>query len=117
MKTRTMAIAIAVCSLVLTHVTRVHAQSSDAVSTPAASTATDPKAVKAANRALQKQVLQALTRTKGLRNSTITVRANNGAVILEGTVPEQSQVELATHAAEGVAGVSSVKNALTLSSF
>ncbi|MGA7779169.1 MAG: BON domain-containing protein [Paraburkholderia sp.] len=117
MKTTTMAIVLAVGTLVLTGNAEVHAQSSNAASAPVASGATDPKAIKAANRALQKDVLRALTKTKGLRNSTITVRANNGAVTLEGTVPEESQVDMATHAAEGVAGVTSVKNALTLSSF
>lgn len=117
MKTTTMAVALAVGALVLMSNADVHAQNSAATSTPVASGTMDSKAMKAANRALQKQVLRALTKTKGLRNSTITVRANNGAVTLEGTVPEQSQVDLATHAAEGVAGVTSVKNALTLSSF
>jgi osmotically-inducible protein OsmY len=43
------------------------------------------------------------------------VRARNGVVTLEGTVPEQSQMGLATQAAEGVEGVTSVTNALTLS--
>jgi hyperosmotically inducible periplasmic protein len=92
----------------------VHAQGSDAAlaSSPAPSNA---KAAKAANRALQKQVVRALSTTKGLRSSAITVRANNGAVILEGTVPEQSQTELAERAAAGVPGVTSVRNMLTLS--
>ncbi|REG61226.1 hypothetical protein B0G80_4064 [Paraburkholderia sp. BL6669N2] len=45
----------------------------------------------------------------------MTAPANNGAVTLEDTVPEQSQIELTTHAAFGVQGVISVKNALTLS--
>jgi osmotically-inducible protein OsmY len=35
-------------------------------------------------------------------------------VTLAGTVPDQSQVDLATQAAQGVAGVTSVKNALTV---
>ncbi|WP_144113410.1 BON domain-containing protein [Paraburkholderia sp. BCC1886] len=70
-----------------------------------------------ADRALQKNVLRALSRTKGLRVATITVRARDGAVILEGTVPEESQVGLATQSAEKVQGVRSVTNALTLSTF
>lgn len=94
-----------------------NAQSSGATPMPAANTASDAKAMKAANRALQKDVVRALSKTKGLRNSTITVRARNGVVTLEGTVPEESQIDQATHAAESVAGVVSVKNALTLSSF
>lgn len=72
---------------------------------------------RAADRALQKNVLRALSRTKGLRVATITVRARDGAVILEGTVPEESQVGLATQSAQKVQGVTSVTNALTLSTF
>ncbi|ASW02316.1 BON domain-containing protein [Paraburkholderia aromaticivorans] len=95
----------------------VHAQSSDAAAAAGRSHASDAKAVKAADRALQKSVVRALSKTKGLRSATITVRARSGAVILEGTVPEQSQVGLATQAAEGVEGVTSVTNTLTLSTF
>ncbi|MDR5827375.1 BON domain-containing protein [Caballeronia sp. LP006] len=72
---------------------------------------------KAADRALVRRVLNALEKAKGLRASGITVRANNGAVVLEGWVPETSQVDLATHIAEGVPGVKSVQNTLTLSTF
>ncbi|KXU82210.1 transport-associated protein [Paraburkholderia monticola] len=92
-----------------------YAQSSGADAASARPYASDAKAGKAADRALQKSVVRALSRTKGLRATTITVRAHNGAVTLEGTVPEQSQVGLATQAAEGVEGVTSVTNALTLS--
>jgi hyperosmotically inducible protein len=93
----------------------VQAQGSDAAAASSHSYASDAVAIKAADRALQKNVVRALSKTKGLRAATITVRAHNGAVILEGTVPEQAQVGLATQAAEGVAGVTSVTNALTLS--
>lgn len=93
----------------------VYAQGSDAVAASGRSYASDAKAGKAADRALQKSVVRALSKTRGLRAATITVRAHNGAVILEGTVPEQSQVGLASQAAEAVEGVTSVKNALTLS--
>ncbi|NPT36681.1 BON domain-containing protein [Paraburkholderia xenovorans] len=92
-----------------------YAQGSDAAPASGHAYASDAKAIKAADRALQKNVVRALSRTKGLRAATITVRAHNGAVILEGTVPEQAQVGLATQAAEGVEGVTSVTNALTLS--
>jgi hyperosmotically inducible periplasmic protein len=93
----------------------VSAQESAAASATATAAASDAKAVKAADRALQKEVLRALSKTKGLRVSAITVRARNGVVTLEGTVPEQSQVGLATQAAEAVEGVKSVTNALSLS--
>ncbi|QBR01141.1 BON domain-containing protein [Paraburkholderia pallida] len=77
--------------------------------------ASNAKAIKAADRALQKAVVRALSKTRGLRVSTIGVRAHNGVVTLEGMVPDQSQVELAAKVAEGVPGVTQVKNALTLS--
>jgi hyperosmotically inducible periplasmic protein len=75
------------------------------------------KETRVANRKLQRAVINALVRTKGVSVSNITVRANNGAVTLEGAVPEQSQIELATRAAATVPGVTSVKSALTLSTF
>ncbi|CAG4926935.1 BON domain-containing protein [Paraburkholderia gardini] len=93
----------------------VHAQGSDAATASGRPGVSDAKAVKAADRALQKSVIRALSRTKGLRVATITVRAHNGVVTLEGTVPEQSQVGLATQVAEGVEGVTSVTNVLALS--
>jgi hyperosmotically inducible protein len=92
------------------------AQSSDAAAAPAAaaSSATTGKQAKAANRALGRKVRSALAKTKGISVANINVRARGGAVTLAGTVPDQSQVDLATQAAQGVAGVTSVKNALTV---
>jgi hyperosmotically inducible periplasmic protein len=90
-----------------------YAQGSDAAAT-AATTAPTAKQTKAANRALQKKVRATLARTKGLTVGNIIVRARDGAVTLEGSVPEQAQIELATNAAQGVAGVTSVKSALTI---
>jgi hyperosmotically inducible protein len=74
-----------------------YAQSSDAMAASGAMAAPSAKSTKAANRALQR-----------------TVRARNGAVTLEGSVPEQGQSDIATQAAQGVAGVTSVKNDLTI---
>lgn len=91
-----------------------YAQSSDAAAPAAASAAPSAKSTKAANRALQRKVRAALSKTKGLSVANITVRARGGAVVLAGTVPEQPQVDLATQAAQGVDGVTSVKNALTI---
>lgn len=90
-----------------------YAQGSDTAAT-AATTAPTAKQTKAANRALQKKVRATLARTKGLTVGNIIVRARDGAVTLEGSVPEQAQIELATNAAQGVAGVTSVKSALTI---
>ncbi len=88
-----------------------YAKSSDAMAAPAT---TNAASTKSANRALQKSVRKALAKTKGLVTTNITVRARSGAVTLEGSVPEQPQVDLATQTAQGVAGVTSVKNALTI---
>ncbi|MFM0075430.1 BON domain-containing protein [Paraburkholderia sediminicola] len=93
-----------------------YAQSSDAAApaAPAASSAPSAKSAKAANRALGRKVRSALSKTKGLSVTNITVRARDGAVTLAGTVPEQPQVDLATQAAQAVPGVTSVKNALSI---
>ncbi|HKT90697.1 MAG TPA: BON domain-containing protein [Paraburkholderia sp.] len=69
---------------------------------------------RAANRALGRKVRSALARDRNISVSNITVRAKDGAVILQGTVPEQSQIERAGDVAKGVEGVTSVRNALTI---
>jgi hyperosmotically inducible protein len=87
-----------------------YAQASDAMAAPSAAAPSS----KQANRALQKSVRRALAKAKGLDVSNILVRARGGAVTLEGTVPELQQGDIATQTAQGVAGVTSVKNALTV---
>jgi len=91
-----------------------YAQSSDAMAASGTMAAPSAKSTKAANRALQRSVRKALSKTKGLSVANITVRARGGAVTLEGSVPEQPQIDLATQTAQGVSGVTSVKNALTI---
>jgi hyperosmotically inducible periplasmic protein len=90
------------------------AQTSDATATTNSAAAPSAAQAKASNRALQKSVRHTLARTKGLDISNITVRARSGAVTLEGSVPELPQSDIAAQAAGGVAGVTSVKNALTV---
>jgi hyperosmotically inducible periplasmic protein len=107
----------------------LHVYAQDAASAPAAPAAAAPtdqaksqvKESKAqlaqarkANRALSRKVRAALAKDKDISVANITVRAKDGAVILQGTVPEQGQVDHATDVAKGVAGVTSVKNALTI---
>ena len=72
------------------------------------------KQEKAANRALSKKVRTALAKDKKVDVARITVRVRDGAVTLQGSVPESSQLEHATEVAKGVQGVTSVKNALTI---
>lgn len=92
-----------------------HAQSDASASAPvAASSKAARKQVRAENRALAKSVRQALAHTKGLVSSGINVIAKSGAVTLTGTVPDQPQISLAETTAQGVSGVTSVKNNLTL---
>jgi hyperosmotically inducible periplasmic protein len=105
---------------------QVHAQESgsassatDAMSSGAGLSANAGVGVssKSADRALRRRVLNALAKSKGLRASGITVRAKDGAVVLEGWVPEVAQIEQATRVAQTVPGVTAVKNTLTLSTF
>ena len=72
------------------------------------------KAARAANRALSRKVRAALAKDRDLSGASITVRVKDGAVTLQGIVPEQSQIDRAAQVAKGVAGVTSVKNALTI---
>jgi hyperosmotically inducible periplasmic protein len=67
---------------------------------------------RAANRKLRKAVLLGLSRTKGLDVDRIVVVAKDGAISLEGYVPENSQIDLATSAARAVPGVTDVTNRL-----
>jgi hyperosmotically inducible periplasmic protein len=69
---------------------------------------------KAANRALAKKVHHALARTNGLEPGRIYVKAVNGDVTLTGSVESSDQINLATKAAQGVAGVNSVNNKMTV---
>lgn len=76
-----------------------------------------PASSKAADRALRRRVLNALAKAKGLRAAGITVRAHDGAVLVEGWVPEEAMIDQATQVAQSVPGVTSVKTTLTLSTF
>ncbi|CAE6952351.1 hypothetical protein R69608_05895 [Paraburkholderia nemoris] len=82
--------------------------------TLSSSSTVSAKAIRAANRSLQKKVRQVLTHTKGLDASGISVRANQGAVSLEGAVRDQMQATLAAEAAQAVPGVSSVTSQLVV---
>ncbi|SKC69036.1 BON domain-containing protein [Paraburkholderia hospita] len=90
------------------------ASSSDA--TPSSKSASQAATSKSADRALQKRVRAALAKDKGVTVSNITVRARAGAVMLQGTVPDQDEIDRAGDVAKGVTGVTSVKNSLTVRS-
>jgi hyperosmotically inducible protein len=90
-----------------------NAQASDTAASPAAA-ATAP--TKAANRALARKIRHALARTKGLDPTHIYVKVVGGAVTLSGSAETQDQINLAVKAAQGVDGVTGVKNGLTVRS-
>ncbi|CAE6843751.1 BON domain-containing protein [Paraburkholderia domus] len=92
----------------------VYAQNGEVSASPPVAASPSAKAIKAADRQLQKKVRGVLSRTKGLGVSGISVKARSGMVTLQGWVPDESQVALATQAAQGVSGVTSVKNDLTV---
>lgn len=96
---------------------QVYAQDDAASAAPAASAPQhESKQAKAANRALSRKVRSVLAKDKHIDVAKITVRARDGAVVLQGTVPEQSQIDRATEVARSVQGVTSVRNALTIRS-
>jgi hyperosmotically inducible periplasmic protein len=101
-----------------------HAQSGNAAAsgamaasqpeTSAASSGTASPASKAANRALAKKVHRALAKARGLDPTHIYVKVRDGAVTLTGSCTSQDQIDLAGKTAQGVAGVSSVSNRLSV---
>lgn len=105
------AIKLASCVVFALAAGGAYAQSSDAMA-PAAPAATHHSTK--ADHALSRKVRAALTKTKDLHAENITVQVRGGAVALDGTVPDASQIDLATTAAQGVDGVTSVKNHLKI---
>ncbi len=69
--------------------------------------------IRKANRALSKKVLQSLAKG-GVNTSGINAIAKSGAVTLAGHVSDSADIDKASKIATGVAGVTSVKNALTI---
>ncbi|RQS06122.1 BON domain-containing protein [Burkholderia sp. Bp8998] len=80
----------------------------------AASGGTSAKAVRQANRALRRKVYAALAQHKEIDAGSISVTAKGGAVTLNGTVAEASQIETVGNVAKSVAGVTSVTNKISI---
>lgn len=95
--------------------TNTSAQASGALAAsaavPAAPTARE---VRKANRALSRKVYAALATHKDIDAGNISVVARNGAVTLNGTVTESSQLGVVAEIAKGVPGVTSVTNRLSV---
>lgn len=86
----------------------------DTASAPAATMAAPATSAKKVDRKLGYSVRKALSKTQGVDVSNIAVRSHGGAVTLEGTVPDQGQIDKAGEVAKGVPGVTSVSNKLTV---
>jgi osmotically-inducible protein OsmY len=112
------AIKLAGTALLICGSIQAYAQASDAApATPASTTSSARqhyKSLKAANRALQRQVRSALVKDRSISMANVTIRARDGAVTLQGSVPLQDQSDRATEVAKSVPGVTSVRNALSI---
>ena len=73
-------------------------------------TAVSKQTIRAQNLQLENQVRRTLTKTKNLAAGGIIVVARSGKITLDGTVPDEDQIQLAGTAAAGVPGVSDVTN-------
>ena len=80
----------------------------------AASAKASQRSARKADRKLGSDVRRALSKTKEITATNIFVRARDGVVTLTGSVPDNMQIERATQVANGVAGVTSVINKLSL---
>jgi hyperosmotically inducible protein len=69
---------------------------------------------RAANRALRRRVYAAIGKHKEINAGDISVVAKGGAVTLNGTVADASQIGEAAEIAQGVPGVTSVTNKLSV---
>ncbi|MGA7779835.1 MAG: BON domain-containing protein [Paraburkholderia sp.] len=72
------------------------------------------KEARQANRALRRKVYAALAKHKEIDAGDISITAKGGAVLLNGTVDEASQINTVAEVAKGVAGVTSVTNKLSI---
>lgn len=91
------------------------AQSSDAPAASAVASSTPtPGDTRKANRALSRKVYAALSRHKEVDAGNISITARNGAVTLNGTVTEATQISTVVQVAKGVPGVTSITNRLSV---
>ena len=81
---------------------------------PAMTPAQNRRAIRKADHLLAKQVRRALVHVKGLDSTQVVVVAHGGDVTLGGSVPEAGQIALAHAAAQGVSGVRSVRDSLSV---
>lgn len=115
MNTLTKALSLALVALLATASLNASAQT-DASAASATASAANSTAAPAtpSNTQLRRAVYKALAKHKEIHGGSIGVTAKNGAVTLNGTVTDASQVDRAAEIAKGVPGVTSVTNKLTV---
>ncbi|MEI7294813.1 BON domain-containing protein, partial [Paraburkholderia tropica] len=85
---------------------------SQPASQPASLTKAQRKAQRQADRKLARAVREALTHTKGLQTAQINVLSKSGNVSLVGSLPDETQIQLAGEVAQSVPGVVKLTNML-----
>ncbi|TDY21393.1 BON domain-containing protein [Paraburkholderia sp. BL6665CI2N2] len=88
--------------------------SAPGASAMAASGTVAPATGRKANRALRRKVYAAIGKHKEISAGDISVIAKDGAVTLNGTVTDASQIDQVAEIARSVPGVTSVTNKLTV---
>lgn len=90
------------------------ADAAASVTGAAAAPSSAPVSARKANRALRRSVYAAISRHREISAGNIGVTARNGAVTLNGTVTDASQIAAVEEITKGVPGVTSVTNRLTV---
>lgn len=113
------ALKLAVATLIVATSMNAWPQASAPASAPmtsamAASGASSPATGRKADRALRRKVYAAIAKQKEISAGDISVIAKGGAVTLNGTVTDPSQIGKTAEIAKGVPGVTSVTNKLTV---
>ena len=111
--------ALAIATLILAASTNAWSQSGQTASAPSGAPAVEasaaaPVSSRQANRALRRQVYAAISKHKEISAGNISVVAKGGAVTLNGTVTDASQINQVVEIAKGVPGVTSVTSKLSV---
>ncbi|MGU7784421.1 BON domain-containing protein [Burkholderia sp. PU8-34] len=113
--------ALAIATLILAASSNAWSQPGQTASAPAgmpaasaAESAAAPVSARKANRALRRQVYAAIGKHKKISAGNISIVARGGAVTLNGTVTDASQINEVAEIAKGVPGVTSVTNKLSV---
>ena len=115
-------LGLVACVLIVASSTTVWSQTRQSASAPAgamsasvtAASEAAPSTESTGNRALRRKVYSAIVKNKEISAGNISVIAKSGAVTLNGTVTDATQIDKVAEIAKGVPGVTSVTNKLTV---